>query len=270
MHLGEWIAECDPCACGSSLDKCVFWSEVLEGSNIRLTNGFDLGGGVIAQMSQFLKCLTGTKMGSKEALIIRNNYDVFSRILEKSGVKYIVDSSKTFGRLFALRRSGLFDIYVIHLYRDGRGVAYSRMKAKEKLTMLRRVDMQMPKKIGYTTRRWIVNNLMVLLYWLLCPGSKVFIIQYEELAANPDTAIGKLQEWLGLDWEDLISARADVIHNIGGNDLRLKPLTEIRLDNEWAKKLKLNDKIVYAANGGNLFGAVLKIFKGINQRIART
>jgi len=81
------------------------------------------------------------------------------------------------------------------------------------------------------------------------------LVNYEDFAAQPDAVLKTIHKFLGIQPERL-KDQIQVSHNVGGNDLRLKPIRSIKIDLEWKNSLAYKDLIWFNINGGfiaNLF-----------------
>jgi Sulfotransferase family len=121
------------CSCGQPLQGCSFWSAVvgrwlpssqqafllnyrkhqLHFENQLIMRAMDLGVSKKASFAQYA----------------RNTEDLFRHVVSSAGKSIIVDSSKMPSRAHALARMAGLDVHVVHMVRDGRGVAWSLAKS---------------------------------------------------------------------------------------------------------------------------------------------
>lgn len=97
------------CTCGELISNCPLWSQVLK----NLTHDYSLP-------------------VDSETYFEPRNADLFEEINRINSTTWIVDSSKTTGRLDQLLNSDRFNVMILHLIRDGRAVAYSQIKKRER------------------------------------------------------------------------------------------------------------------------------------------
>ena len=171
-----------------------------------------------------------------------------------------------------LSMSGRFDMRIIHLVRDARGVVYSRAKkadrerfAKERpdfaSRVARRPERKQARTSGFTYRRWMAFNLAIVAVGLLRWRRRYRLVLYEDLAAAPEAVVADLYEWLGAGEAgqalDDRPTGADA-HNIGGNRMRLRPVTEIRVDDEWRRSLRRWPRLLYFLLGAPFVAALCR------------
>ena len=103
------------CSCGEHINDCEYWAKIKKS--------------IAAKHGTFEIDLweTATKKFGEY------NYDVISEMLKTSGKEVFCDSSKKLTRFLALQQYDYFDMYVIHLVRDGRAVGYSHQKKRPQL-----------------------------------------------------------------------------------------------------------------------------------------
>ena len=95
------------CACGATIDKCGYWNKIMD----RLSAAVDP---------------SALEINPKNREEFENyNHAIMKAVLEVSGKRIICDSSKELHRLTRLSQGEDFDIFIIHLVRDARAVAYS-------------------------------------------------------------------------------------------------------------------------------------------------
>ena len=199
------------CTCGAKpILDCLFWQEVEHCSGISLQE---------------------LDMDSKDPVIFKqHNQAIFQAAATVSGSKFIIDSSKDIGRLEKLVAIKDFNIIPIHLVRPPGGVVYSNIKSGNNWLTVTRL---------YThnfmhTRRFLENR-------------HSFTIHYEELASTPQQTLARLMKWLELSFEETqLNWKSAPHHNIFGNNMRFSEDSQIKLDNEWEKKLSWIQKITIA------------------------
>ena len=193
------------CSCGTQRVNCGFWNAVRQGLadlDSPHPDGDPLGWD--PESSGFAE---------RTARLLR----VIQTI---SGKSILCDNSKDFTRLEALAASPHFQMTVVHLVRDGRGVASSK------------------KRRGMDFRRWLKkwerDNLKAArrLRQLDDAGScTVVSLRYEPLVSNPQQAIGPLMRQLGLKWHPWQKSFPMMVsHAIAGNRMRLRDNQQIEVD----------------------------------------
>lgn len=156
---------------------------------------------------------------------------VLHAIPEARGARVVVDSSKWPGFGALLQATEDTEVYVVHLVRDPRAVAHSR---------LRRIDRRgvalKPGPTGFALV-WDSTNTAVELGW----GRGRYIrLRYEDLVRSPATAVEQIAALVGEPATGLRMVSADTVdleptHCVAGNRNRFQSgKVLIKLDDEWA------------------------------------
>lgn len=201
------------CTCLFRASECHFWTKVLR--RLRETTGADafrLGG-----------------TNGHAAGVTRRTAELFRAVQHVSGADILVDSSKIFGRAHSLAESGLVAPKVIHLVRDGRGVAYSHLKRGESFEQ--------------AVFHWLKKNAEVRDWLRTGQAPDHILIKYEDLCARPAETARRACEFLGVEWEpQMMRFGQRVHHNVRGNTMRfLIKDSAVKLDELWKEKLRAED-----------------------------
>lgn len=163
-------------------------------------------------------------------------YNICSRLLQKTGAKRLVWAPTNAEDLLPiLNVDKRFSLKVIHLVRDGRGVANSYARKRGSRI--------------YHMWRWVKGNLK---YSLLIRrlGVPTWIVRYEDLAQAPEHTLQSICEMMNVTYEPEMLDFANSDHRqVGGNRMRLKNSSEIRLDEKWRSELRWYEWIVFALLG---------------------
>jgi hypothetical protein len=263
-EMNGLIAREDPeiylCSCGQKIKECPFWGSVGRAMHARgfefCVAHFDMGFGLdgpwptrqlrtIAFRNRALESIRDALVqawpGERrrlQALVARNEAFVES-VLAVTGKRVFVDTSKDRLRLRALRKFSSFDLRVIHLVRDVRGVVASRLR--------RNVGVEARE----AARQWArlhQRHQRMLDAW---PEAYRIQIRYEDLCQDVQSALTRLYRFCGVDPEFRIGDFRSMPHHIVGNAMRLANLSEIRLDEQW-RNLLTEDQIkeIYGVAGG--------------------
>jgi len=201
------------CTCGAKfILDCLFWQGVEQFSGIPLQD---------------------LDLDSEDPVIFKqHNRAIFQAAAAVSGCEFIIDSSKDISRLEKLVAIKDFNIKPIQLVRHPGGVVYSNIKSgKNWLEHARKYTHNFMR-----TRRFLENR-------------HSFTIYYEELASDPQQTLAKLMKWLELPYQETqLNWKSVPHHNIDGNAMRRSRSGEsqIKLDNEWEKKLSWIQKTTIA------------------------
>lgn len=192
------------CTCGSEYGECPLWSRVYadlpHGRDLNPAPGFSL-----ANVRLLLSTLvSGGPKGATE-------YGEVVEAIRRHAVRgtdeslRIVDSSKSLIGLDALRRSANVDLRVIHLVRDGRGVAASyRKRGRSPLAGM---------------AAWMLLNTALLLY-IRRYGLTCLRVDYRFLCENGEATVAEIHRFLRLEGavvDVLPPVRAGFYHLMRGN-----------------------------------------------------
>lgn len=248
------------CGCGKPFKECEFWQEVVE----KAFGGFDkIDPNSVLQLRRsvqrirYIPWLAFPALRSHQYKEKLAEYtEIWSRLYEAirdaSRSDILIDSSKEPTHGFFLSTIPEVDLYVIHLVRDGRAVAYSWQRKKRR-PEIHWEEAYMPRySIRRSTREWVLSNVLTQILGLVAPHYT--IVRYEDLVTYPErTVIGLLKD-LGLEASGvgtLLKNRIidlGVNHTVSGNPLRFKQGTiEIRLDEEWQQRMPAHKRIAVTA-----------------------
>ena len=249
------------CSCGATMNRCAFFAEISrrmnsEGLAFDPTSWdlqFQLGKG-----SALKRILTGSlRNTSAEAArdaifsmfppyrkarrrLEQQNVSFIRSALAITGARVFVDANKEPIRIHFLRRIPSIDLRVIHLVRDPRGYAHSRLR---------------DRGVGAAeaARAWMRTNTNVDRLRRLLPEQATTRLRYEQLCAHPEEALARIGQFLGVGPVRVPDDFRKPPHHIMGNKMRLgsggKPST-IRLDETWRKNLGARDlETIYSVTG---------------------
>jgi hypothetical protein len=189
------------------------------------------------------------------------NDDIFrpySIIASKTSADIIIDSTKTtywISKMLSLKElKKEFDVYLLHLVRDGRGVLNSYLKKRNQMTV---------EDISQLWLKRVTNN--ELFFRNFSRGNKIQLA-YEELTTNPQKIVKQLCDFLGIDFTpEMINYWKYEHHMISGNrgtqsliskyqnqleESPKSPDLSIKLDLSWQTMLTEDDlKKFYAIVG---------------------
>ena len=178
---------------------------------------------------------------------------LYTHLTEHTGARIIVDSSKSAkdaaGRPLALARLAGLPVKILHLTRDPRAVVKSYVKdgsnwVAENHRKPKPLDSFRPV-IGWAKANSIARGLADDF------GSDYLHVRYEDIMADPATALGKIGAFAGVSLDaELAAAQAGepvlADHNVGGNRTRLEPQT-IRLAAQKPAKLPIPHELAHRA-----------------------
>lgn len=211
------------CSCGQNFEYCEFWSKIFSSlEDYSLEELFD------EKLNTSLNPNEKDNLSTTKAVELINK--IYATIFKIYNVDFIVDSSKLPHQGLCLYRNSKCDFKIIHLKRDLRAVAFSKLKWSKKLYN---------QKIGLL--RLLIRSFA---YRRKCHAhldrvdkKDVLILNYEELASNPQKTVNTLAKFVDFkrfQVPNYIGTRPN--HSIGGTPNRIKN-QRIIFDEKWKKEI---------------------------------
>ena len=246
------------CGCRNIIPDCPFWNEVF---------GHAFGGvGALdpQQMNRILRRYVRTrhypiraasisqKSEPADLQLLRNHLSrLYRSIVEVSGSRVIVDTSKRpmYGRLLA-QITGI-ELYVLHMVRDPRAVAYSWARKKP-----RPVTGRAAVRMGLIKSSLLWSGLNLVTEYALGrveDGNRYLLLKYEDFASRPKSAYRAILELLEepLKNDPFVSenrVRLATSHTMAGNSSRFADgLVDVDLDKEWETSMSVGRKVLVGA-----------------------
>jgi hypothetical protein len=245
-----------PCECGNQLRDCEIWSEVFEVAYGGI-DGID-SGKMLEDRETYTRTkhipLMLTEIGRKRLQINLQSYlenldRLYSAIQKTTGCEVIIDSSKFSSYGYILSMLPSVDVYYLHLIRDSRAVAYSRLKMKKwdetGIYMARYSPLR-------SSIQWSVLNLSSEVFNTRFPG-KYLQVKYEEFIKFPKKTIEKIIRMVGVNSKDLsfINNHSIIVqknHTNWGNPIRTTSgRIDLALDEEWKSGLILTNRAIVSS-----------------------
>lgn len=247
------------CGCGSAFSDCETWQSILARAfnephqalaSEMLTarrSGFRSRHIPMAVMGKSKKPTALNGMGRYTS----NLEKLYNAIQAVTGCRVIVDSSNTASHAYLLSTMPSIDLRVLHLVRDARGVAFSWRRKKRRLDTDEYMMQRTPSK---SALMWMATNSFCqilsrdrTLNWMQ--------VKYEDFAANPKQMMLSILSFVGekrppseLPFPTERSVFLKPTHGIWGNPNRHKAgQIDIRVDDEWQKKMPVRDKLLVSA-----------------------
>jgi hypothetical protein len=191
------------CTCGALFTECQFWHPIAERIRAR---GFD--------EDTFLQVSSSAET---------DNEIFISEVLRQSGKSVYAESTKSVPRLEALRRVRSLNVFVVHLIRDGRAIAYSNLLKGRNLYKW--------------AHRWSRQNIAILREKDRT-GDQWITVRYEDLVARPVEEMKAIMKFAGEEFEPgQMMFSSFVHHNLAGNRMRHFGSSEIRPDTNYLRAL---------------------------------
>jgi len=162
-----------------------------------------------------------------------------------TGSALIVDSSKSPTYAYLLRTLPSVDLYVMHLVRDSRAVAFSMLRPKLRLEHRDQVVYLERMSATRVALKWLSWNLAAIPFTR--QPDRVRRVRYEDFVADPAATLRHIGQWLSLDRElpdlDGSTVRLSANHHINGNPVRfLHGRVALHEDDEWKVKMQPSDR----------------------------
>ncbi len=252
------------CSCGNLFQECPFWLKVTEVVNKHglnysldqyLETSFEVGTNNLARRMR-TKSLRNNRLehlrdfvvtafwpGHRQEMKERlQRNEIFAQaILKVSGKPIFLDATKDPMRIRYLRWSDRFDIYVIHLIRDVRGVVTSIMSRRPEIT------------VKQAAQHWLQCEQNIKRHLSEVSTDRQFLVSYEDLASDTLTTLNKIFTFLGVKQINDLNDYRQVEHHIMGNKMRKQSSTKIQKDERWRtflseSQLKIIDQLVNSNN----------------------
>jgi hypothetical protein len=211
------------CSCGQPFHDCPFWGDVRQRLD---TDGPVTGAGAVDALSR-KQLKAGLQPAPGCEAFLAHWSRLFRAIADVSGARWLVDSSKD--PVFAAQLAHLpgFQTRYLHLIRDARAVAYSKMRRR------RRPEIHWAEAYMATRSAWASAGSWNRTHRLAEAAHRTVDrpwhrLRYEDLAADPRAALAPLVSALQVPATDTDPlaflgegvARVGVGHSVSGNPMR--------------------------------------------------
>lgn len=274
------------CSCGIEICECKFWHAIEQRMKVQneefdiLDFGTNLLTGASGTQQKLLKPLVRSKFleqmrdfalsatGSWKTHLSnhqRRNNRLIKAILDETGTKAIIDSSKIGIRLKYLLRDPELDVKIIWLVRDGRGVASAYANPSEladaKETHLRGggtgKTQEESREVSQGAHEWKRCNEEALFLVEGLSSDRWIQIRYEDICSDTTNTLTHIFDFIGVDPVKSILDFKNTDHHVVGNGMRLDKTSTIKLDDRWRSALteqQLNQFSVIAGEMNTKFG----------------
>jgi Sulfotransferase family len=244
------------CGCGKRFSSCDFWQDVLkEAFASESRNALTAHVRHLQRRLEAPRSLPRLYFPSLRERRFTEAMDDYGQILERlygsiarvSSAERVLDSSKYPAYAMVLSQIESFDLRLVHLVRDSRGVAHSWRRTS--------IKPDVPQSRTFMPRK---GPLKAALRWDYCEAAfralsrrvPTVRVRYEDLATSVESELQDLATWLGLEtWpvpEGGVSF--DGHHAIGGNPVRFtEGPVPLKMDNEWAAAMPARDRALVTA-----------------------
>lgn len=244
------------CACGQLAGECDFWRAVRDewrATRPEITTAADWRTlqGRFERPRQILRAYTLRFHRSRAYREYADTIQaLYAAIATVSGASVVVDSSKNPVRAMALAHARGIDLSLIHLVRDGRGVAWSKQKALTKAPKKGVQHDWKPKPIWWTAIRWRVANALSRAALRRVPAERRMTLRYEDFVNAPQEALERIGRISGMDYSEVAQAlqhgqAMTVGHTIAGSRVRMSGTIRLRENTEWRTQMPRRQKRLF-------------------------
>ncbi len=234
------------CSCGERIRDCKFWQVVTANMRARgldfdvadFGTKFKLGGphfiqrlregsvrnAKIDRLRDRLLFSIPSEQEQIKALVSRN-VGLIEAVLEVTGKSIFLDSSKSRMRLRALNHFSSLGIGVLHLVRRPEGVVASQLRRGR------------PGDAALHARGWRQRHRRLLVSYEDAQTGQYLRVRYEDLCLETEETLKKIFQFLKVSDTIEVLDFQKVSQHVIGNSMRLKPLSEIKLDERWRDEL---------------------------------
>jgi hypothetical protein len=250
------------CGCGRLVADCEVWSRVIEsvsgnakgdGPDPETFDQWRRSETRIMHVPRLL--LLGRKHMPKRPLLMRYGAllsDVYRATAQLTGVRVVVDSSKTPATALLLSGMDSIDLYVVHVVRDPRAVAHSWQRHRPTFDPHRPEEMHRLGPVR-SSLRWLGTNILAEAVGAKLPEGRYTRLRYETFVENPRAEIARLERFMGEKpaEEPFIDDHAVLLqpnHTVWGNRSRFRSgEVKLRRDEEWRKRASFSTLSIASA-----------------------
>ena len=255
-ELHSILSRSDPlagvCGCRAPMRECVFWPGVIGRLNIRSLDearkAYRLASRVRNYVTPGLSHANRAALKSYAAVVEQ----LYLSVARETQSWVVIDSSKTPGYAGLASLMTRIDMYMLHLVRDPRAVAYSWQRRKTRPDFTDQGAQRRIYSSAMSSFRWTATNLASELIGKRFSPRRRWTIRYEDLASEPEHTLDQIQLFLGLPVERIVKENSSIHlsadHTAGGNLNRfIVGEIQLKLDDEWRSQLSRRDRFICTA-----------------------
>jgi hypothetical protein len=261
------------CGCGTSFNSCSFWQAIVQEAFVR---GQSEDGNALLRLQRSvarLRNMPSLLFHSMRSKSFSSHLSHYVSILERfykaiakiSGCSVLVDSSKLPPHGLVLSEIPGIDLYVLHLVRDSRAVAYSWQRKKLRPEIYWKESYMPRMGLLKGTYEWLLCNFLTEL--LSKRAHQYKILSYEEFTKSPRKKVDEVVKWLGMEVQadffiDEWTVDLGIDHTVSGNPVRFThgPV-KIKSDAAWRGNMPFIKKYI-------VFGLTFPLFNRYHLRRA--
>ncbi|PCI58027.1 MAG: hypothetical protein COB45_01730 [Gammaproteobacteria bacterium] len=228
-QLPQYITENSACSCGQPLSECDFWSNYRETLKPFISTEYSREQQVLESHRSVIKYLKSTFSASK-LNYHKANADLLTEVKCNTG-NAILDSAKYVGRALALFSNDKFDVRVIYMTRDPRGVVESFAK-----------KVQTSRSMFSACLYYNAINFLAEFACRTILRRRYLKVRYEDLLNEPINTFNNIGQFADIDVNDIISKIEHketfaIGHIVGGNRMKTAGAIEFRKTDNWPSKI---------------------------------
>lgn len=245
------------CGCGEGLEACEVWRGVRRAypdvgdQRVAALMAGSLRGAIRAKKLPLALTPGGqTQLFPPE--VTRRLESLYRAIALVTRARVIVDTSKTpaYGR--ALQLLPKLEVYVLHIVRDPRAVAFSWSRHKRHDSDGGEDSLFRLSRLGPANAalRWTAANAQAEAFWAFPKFRGYLRVRYEDFIRRPDAILPRIIDLVDEESRPLAmlegsEVRLGVNHSVAGNPNRHKGgLIQLREDREWENRMTRRDRAV--------------------------
>ncbi len=237
------------CGCGQELDACPVWSAVLAVAGrdrpLDAQQMLALQSSIRSRPRQ-LAAMRRAAFSSESTLPAQRYADtmrrVFCAIQDVTGATTVVDSTKTPHYAYLTAKLARLEVYVLHIVRDPRAVAYSWSRAvPDPSKVTGRMGTVGPLA---SSARWTVWNGLIETMTRKAVCDRYLRVRYEDFAKEPAALVESVRGFMDLPktrgpkFIDRHTVELSRDHTVSGNPGRFRSgPTRIELDDRWRTEM---------------------------------
>jgi Sulfotransferase family len=236
------------CGCGARVDGCELWGALLpsEEQEIRALRATQHAVLRLHHTPALLRRSPKRLLGSTDlSRYVAAMTDVYERLGRLTQARVIVDSSKRPSNGAALRLIPTIEPYFLHLVRDPRGVAYSRLRHKPNPDGAG----EMPTvSTGFTIVDWMATNLAAEDVRRHLGRERSMFLRYEDFMMDPKATVERIESFVGerVGRAPFLDDRTVALgpnHTVSGNPDRFeRGAVRLLPDVEWRERLSVSNR----------------------------
>jgi hypothetical protein len=240
------------CGCGAPLGKCEIWNSALGkafGNLDRIDDAkLDLHEWGAHSRTALLMLLSRDYAEFEPCVVayLAQLERIYHAVQSTTGCKVIVDSSKSPVYVHGLGMLPSIDLYMVHLVRDPRAVAYSWLRQQRRP----KIDDPLSNRVFGPVKSslfWSATNLLTEIAKAQFRDN-FLLLRYEDFIRKPEESMKRILTLVGEESRDFDfmtrnRVQLGINHTVSGNPNRFRTgAIHLLLDEDWRISMKASDK----------------------------